>query len=180
MWDWWGWQPYADYGARYDLGLLEVHPTLLERFHRHRHREPTIGWVGSVLHRPDMCRLPDRIELFWQDPWVRIGMALGGVGVSGRLQYTRGTLAALWAIERSAPGGTVLLVGFDNVYLGRTLDIPDGFCPAYRALPTTFSFRGYRGGETKQGNHDFAVERRVIELVARQCGVSAVFSQDHL
>ena len=78
MWDWGGWQPYADYGARYDIGLIEIHPGLIRKLDVHRRREPSIGFIGSVLWKPETCRLPPRTELFWQDAWDTVWGALRG------------------------------------------------------------------------------------------------------
>lgn len=172
MWDH-AWQDPTDYGSRYDYGLFEVHPAMMAAFHGNNRREPSIGWVGSVLGRPDKCRLPDRTELIDQAPWNEIGRGLGGVGATGNLQFTRGTIATCWAIERLEPEA-VILVGFDNIEAGVTLDMEQAFSPVYRSNPGTFSFDRYRGGETKHWNHDFAIEMPVMRLMADQNGVDLV------
>jgi hypothetical protein len=177
MWDC-AWQPPADYGTKYDFGLFEVHPTMMRTFSQFRRREPTQGWIGSVLHQPQRCRLPDRTQLVDQERWSRLGMQMGGVGRTGRLQFTRGTIASLWAIERARRGDTVVLLGFDNIRLGQTLALELAFCESYRANPGTFSFSAYRGGETKHGNHDFAIEYPLMRKIAQRRGVKLRFAED--
>lgn len=172
MWDH-AWQDPADYGDRYDYGLFEVHPSMMPTFHENNVRQPSIGWVGSVLSRPDRCRLPDRTELINQADWNALGKEMGGIGATGNLQFTRGTIAACWAIER-LEAEAVVLVGFDNIEAGVTLDMEDAFSPAYRANPGTFPFDRYKGGETKHGNHDFTIELPVMRHLADKHGVDLV------
>jgi hypothetical protein len=183
MWDW-HWQRPDDHGERYDLGLLEIHPQLhYERFAPHNCRVPVEGWLGllikwsydsKVLTRRD---LPDPTEVVDQACWCAIGRTLGGLGTTGRLALTRGTIAACWAIEHSSDG-EVVLVGFDNVLAGRTLPTSEAFSPHYRAAPGVATFLNYRPGVTKAGNHDLAVERPLLALLARKRGIVLSFAQE--
>lgn len=178
MWDWYGWQQPIDYGRRYDYGLVEIHPGLIDKFHRYNHAMPSVGFIGSVLFAPERCQMPYNCELFYQAPWVEIGKSLGGVGATGRLQYTRGTLAALWSLFHMRKSSVLVLVGFDNVYAGETLPISDAFNPEYVRRPSTFPVSAYRGGMTKQGNHDFGIESKVLKRVAKLRGIKVHFAQD--
>lgn len=178
MWDWSRWQAPADYGVSYDYGFFEAHPQMMATFYENLQCDPSIGWVASALGEVEKCVLPPRTEIVRQEPWNEIGKALGGVGATGRLQFTRGTIAACWAIERAETGEEIVLVGFDNIRAGQELQINQAFSPAYRKNPGTFSFAGYRGGVTKNGNHDFAVEKPVLEYLAAQRGVKLSFAQD--
>lgn len=176
MWDS-GWQNAADYGTRYDIGFLEIGHGLVEKAMRHRKRDPNRGWLASWLHGSSP-RLPKMTEVVDQREWTAVGRRFGGVGTTGRLEFTRGTVAACWAISRAEPGDEIVLVGFDNIRRGVTLDIDKAFCPEYRAHPGSFSFNGYKGGETKFGNHDYTVERPVMEFLAAERGVILSFAQD--
>ena len=178
MWDWLPWQNARDYGRKYDIGLFEVDPQLMGTFNKYRQADPRRGWIASVLSHPKLCRLPDDTELVDQAPWNAVGRAMGGIGETGRLQFTRGTIAGCWAIEHADPGDRIVLVGFDNVKRGATLPVEEGFSPAYRESPGTFSFRGYRPNETKQGNHDFAIEYPVMQRLAAEHSVRIVFAED--
>ena len=190
MWDW-GWQDRKDYGEKYDFGLLEAHSSYMRDFSNHNKHTPSVGWIASLVYNSPgkansamrNCSLPPDTELFDQEPWVKVGQRMGGAGMTGRLKFTRGTLAALWAMERVAPDELVL-VGFDSVYLGHAQPTDEAFSKAYQASPGTFSFVHYNrtvmldGSTTKHGNHDYAVERPVLEKLAVENGVKLVFSQD--
>lgn len=177
MWDW-AWQDARDCGSKYDLGLFEVHPQMMPTFYRHNRCEPTKGWIGSVLFAPEKCVLPPLTELVDQKPWNDLGKRLGGIGATGRLQFTRGTIAGCYAIERAKPGSLLTLVGFDHVLLGRTLPFEQAFSQAYRSNDGTFSFAGHKANVSKLGNHDFGVERKVMEVLAARHGVDLMFAQD--
>ena len=176
MWNW-DWQDQADYGKRYDYGFLEASPDIIVSFYKYNRRQPRRGWVVSDLFRSQMCQLPRRSELIDQTRWCDIGKSLGGLGATGRLQFTRGTIAACWAIENAHPGDEIILVGFDNVYAGEALTISDGFSPAYVEAPGGLSFSGYKPGR-KYGNHDFAIEQPVLEHLAAKHRVNLRFAQD--
>lgn len=178
MWDW-HWQPADDYGTRYDYGLIEIAPVLLERARQHGKRSPRLGWVGSQLYcgRRAMT-LPARTEVIDQKRWSRIGRAMGGIGATGRLEFTRGTIAALWTIERTEIGDAVILVGFDNVRRGASLPLEQAFCPAYRANEGSYPFDGYVGGVAKYGNHDYAIEWPLLKTWADLHRVSLDFAED--
>lgn len=81
-------------------------------------------------------------------------------------------------IEGSERGDHVVLVGFDNIHRGLSLDLNHAFAPEYQKNLGTFTFANYRGGQTKAGNHDFSIERPVMEHLAKERGVKLVFAQD--
>src|ERR1044072_2888538 len=107
MWDC-HWQNPADFGRRYDIGFFEVHPSLLPKFKTHNKRKPRLGWLGSLLLATPKEILPDRTELVDQSPWNEVGHYFGGKGMTGRLQFTRGTIATLWAIENAHHGAEII------------------------------------------------------------------------
>lgn len=171
------WQSPADYGARYDYGLFEVHPGLMATFHQYRKRTPACGYVGSLLAATDQKILPHPTEIVDQTRWTKEAQSLGGVGATGRLQFQRGTIATCWAIERAKRGDEIIAVGFDNTFARRTLTVKAGYSPVYLAEPSTFSFRGYIEDAPKYGNHDFTIERPFLEMLAARHGVGLTFSQ---
>lgn len=175
MWDC-AWQPLSDYGIRYDIGFFEIGGGLVGKFRRNqRGRDPSLGWVASWLYGLER-QLPQRTEVIDQTPWNRVGKGLGGIGQTGRLQFTRGTIAACWAIERASPGDEIILVGFDNIRAGATLPLDQAFCRDYQRNPGSYSFNGYRGGLRKCGNHDFLIERPVMEHLAEKASVRLSFA----
>ena len=184
MWDW-GWQDRADYGNKYDFGLLEAHPSYLQSWRIHNKHEPEIGWIASkVTDRSNSgCQLPNKTEVFDQLEWANYGMSIGGAGSTGRLRYTRGTLAALWAMERIEPD-ELILVGFDSIWLRYAQPTDEAFSEAYQHNPGTFSFNHYTktvdidGSTTKHGNHDYAVERTVLEFYAEKHQVKLLWAQE--
>lgn len=175
MWDW-GWQDAADYGTRYDYGVIEIGTGLIEKAMKHKRSDPAKGWIASLLHgKPS--RLPPNSEIVDQKRWNDIGRRLGGAGATGRLQFTRGTIATCWAIEQER-WSEIVLVGFDVILAGKTLGTEKDFSPAYRKNPGTFSFSGWRANTSKFGNHDFKVERKVIATLAEEHGVRVNFAQE--
>lgn len=180
MWEW-AWQTPDDYGTRYDFGIIETHRQILKRFDERNTREPSSGWVASILmlfHGLDEA-LPTRTQLVDQRRWLQQeGRHIHGVGETGKWELTRGGIAACWAISTSGTGATVILVGCDNLRLGRALPIKDAFSVAYIEDPATASFHDYVEGATKTGNHDFAAERKLIEHMAAGRGVNVHFAQD--
>lgn len=184
MWDW-GWQDREDYGERYDIGMLEAHPSYMLQWRRHNQHEPEVGWVASIVDHNVLsrCTTPVPTELFDQMPWVKYGQSIGGIGMTGRLRYTRGTLAALWTITR-ADARQVILVGFDSIQKRHAEPTQEAFSPTYLQNPGTFSFSHYSktvaedGTTTKHGNHDYAVERPVLEHYAAEHGVELLWAND--
>lgn len=178
MWDC-HWQKSPDHGSRYDYGFLEAQPQLVRKFYEHRRRAPHFGFVASALTGALDCKLPEGTTLVHQRRWNDIGRSFGGIGATGRLQFTRGTIAACWAIEALCHvGSSLLLVGFDNVHQGRALPIEEGFSESYRAAESTFTFRGYTEGAIRYGNHDFACEGPTLEWLCEKHGVQLEFAQD--
>jgi hypothetical protein len=177
MWDW-HWQDQPDYGSKYDIGFLEIAPSLVRAFKEHNQHEPAIGFVGSLLWSWHVCALPPRCETIDQSRWNEIGKKMGGVGKTGKLQFTRGTIAACWAIEYAQPGDRVVLMGFDNVRLGKTLSPEAGFPEEYLKQPSTFTFKGYENNVRRYGHHDFGIEWPVLQALAEEHGVEIAFADD--
>lgn len=176
MWDW-SWMPPADYGTKYDYGLFEIEHAMARRFKLHNQREPSKGWIGSLL-RATRETLPPNTEVVDQVKWTVIGKSMGGLGATGRLELTRGTIATCWAIEHAKAGDEIILVGFDNYAAGQHLPLEQAFCPAYRANPGTFPFNGYKSGVRRYGNHDLGIERVLVDKLAGQRGVRVRLAQE--
>lgn len=181
MWEW-HWQEPDDYGTRYDWGLVETHRKVLDKFNALNRHWPEKGFIASKLYHTSktLGSLPPRSMIIDQEQWLQQeGKAIKGVGLTGLWQLTRGGVAACWAISRAAPGSTVVLLGFDNVRGGIALAPDAAFSPVYQADPAFWGMDAYKEGETKEGNHDYPAERRLIELVAaRRGGVTVAFAQD--
>lgn len=181
MWDW-GWQATNDYGDRFDFGLTEACPMVAKNFVAHRGaREPRHGWIASMLNRwwESLAAYPPNTEYLDQAPWNAIATVMGGVGATGRIQFTRGTIAALWAITRADRGDEVILVGFDDIWRRRAASsLAEAFSDRYRQNAGTFPFAGYRPGVTKMGNHDYAIERPLMERMAAEHGIALRFAQE--
>lgn len=170
------WQNEADYGTKYDYGLIEASPGLITAAMQHKRRDPAEGFIASKLFRFDRIQLPPRSELADQAPWVETAKEMGGLGATGRLQFTRGTVAACWLIDRAYPGDTIVLVAFDDIYGGIT--VKDAFPKEYLVTPGICPTGGYKPGLRKYGNHDYAIERPLMERLAKDRGARVVFSQE--
>ena len=176
MWDN-HWQCEIDYGTKYDYGFFEACSSMMPNFYQYNQHEPTVGWVASLLGVARYCQMPKGTELINQADWAEIGKQLGGLGETGELQFTRGTVAACWAIENADPGDQIILVGYDNIRAGTALPVQVGFPSEYLEQKSTFSFNGYKPGR-KYGNHDFQCEYPVMQHLANERGVNVVFAQD--
>ena len=181
MWEW-HWQAPVDYGTRYDWGLIETHRKVLDKFDAFNSGKPRLGWIASKLYCNARClaTLPPNSIVVDQEQWLKQeGAAIKGFGETGKWQLTRGGVAACFAISRAKPGTTLVLVGFDNIRRGVALAPDAAFSPIYQADPAFWGMDGYKEGATKEGNHDYPAERRLIELVAsRRGGVTVAFAQD--
>ncbi len=176
MWNW-DWQDPADYGARYDLGIIETHAKVLRQWRECNARMPALGWLASMLlcDLETYCLLPRPCETIDQECWTRQG---DGAGEHGEWQLTRGGIAACWAIDHSDPGGEIVLVGFDNIRAGVALAPDAAFAPVYQRHPGFWGMAGYREGATKEGNHDYAGERRLLAKLSAARGVSLWLAED--
>lgn len=179
MWDW-HWQPPADYGTRYDFGLIETPAKFMRSWAEHNQRQPAIGWIASKLFgRFAYNDMPKMTEVVDQREWVRSeGHDIGGVGELGKWELTRGGIAACWAIVNSKAGDSVVLVGCDFLRDGVTLPADQAFAPVYIANPGSWGLAGYVAGVSKSGNHDFPAERTLIERMAAKRRVTVAFAQD--
>lgn len=176
------WQAPADYGRRYDWGLIETHKKVLKQFSTHRKLAPSKGWIASKLYctRDVMAMVPTGAVLIDQEMWLKQeGRAIKGCGEKGVWQLTRGGIAACWAVHQAIPGDTLVLVGFDIIKAGVAPAVDAAFSPEYQAHKGFWGLDGFTPGATKEGNHDYPAERRLIELVAaRRGGVRLVFAED--
>lgn len=186
MWNWhWQLQGYHDYGNKFDYGYYEISRTEMARFQKHVCTKPSKSWVGARLkHKPYDGPLPEPTIIHPLEPHQELGMKMGGVGTKGRLVLSRGATVAGWALGCMAPGSTLYLVGFDNVYHGHALKMEEGFPYSYIECPAGFPFRDYpekvpvSGVVSKYGNHDYAVEGPLLKVLAEQAGVKLVHAQD--
>lgn len=176
MWNW-DWQAPADYGTRYDLGIIETHRKVLRQWRECNAPVPALGWLASMLFctLDVVAELPRPCETIEQEGWTEQG---DGMGERDVWQLTRGGIAACWAIEHSEAGGEVVLLGFDNIRAGVALATDAAFAPVYQAHPGFWGIDGYREGTTKEGNHDYPAERRLIDKLAAARGVRVVFPED--
>ncbi len=179
MWNW-EWQRPADHGTRYDIGLLETHRRVLQQWRAHNVATPAYGWIVSKLDGGSAFALPMPHTLIDQQQWLtQEGRACHGCGETGRWELTRGGIAACWAISQAPIGARVILVGFDVIKAGIAPAVDEAFSPAYQASGGFWGIDGFTPGSTKEGNHDYPAERRLIELVAaRKGGVTVAFAED--
>ncbi len=182
MWNW-GWQASADYGCRFSIGILEVHPKIIKQWRAHGGTaEPDEAWVASILIAPRSTydSLPKRcITVDQKYRWIeQEGRARGihGMGETGQWELTRGGIAACWAMENTAPGGEVILVGFDNIAAGIALPPDAAFAPVYQEHPGFWGMDGYKAGVSKEGNHDYVAELALLRGMAARLGVKLRFA----
>lgn len=175
------WQDANDFGKRYDYGLFELAPKLYNTFTSHLNSDsiplPDAGWIALYLKGAMPTNLPTNTKVIYQDKWVAVGKRLGGLGETGRLRLTRGTIAACWILSVIQPSRLVL-AGFDNIYRGKALSIKDGFTDAYINSSGIFGWESYKPDQIKMGNHDLAVERGIINNLSLNRNVEVLFSQD--
>lgn len=168
MWDC-HWQAPADYGTRYDIGVFTVHPIELAPMRELCERRPAEWWaydhrgIGRGGYIEPLAEPQRRI-----DPagWIARGRAMGGGSVGRLYELTRGTAAALAALEWLRPARLVL-VGFDSVEAGaiqKTQCAPDAVA-VYRARGTAVHVAA-NIGRARTATHDYPTERRLIEAAA--------------
>lgn len=180
MWNW-HWQAPADYGTRYDVGLLEVHKATMADWRKHNQHEPAQGYIASLLMRyKDMVsELPDTAMVINQEVYLRQPQRRAwGMGETGQWQLTRGGIAACWAISAAREGDTVVLVGFDVIKAGIAAPVEEAFSPEYMASGGFFGMGSYKPGKTKEGNHDYPAERNLIAFIGARCAVNVQFAED--
>lgn len=180
MWNW-HWQDAADYGTRYDWGLIEVHKSIIEQWREHNQHRPAKGWLGSMLmrYRNMINELPTDAVIINQEAYIRQPRREDwGVGETGVWQLTRGGVAACWAISNAKEGDMVVLVGFDVIKAGIAAPVDEAFSPEYMASAGFFGMGAYVAGKTKEGNHDYPAERRLLEFLAARWAVKLHFAED--
>lgn len=180
MWNW-HWQKPEDYGTRYTIGVLEVHKQIMAQFREHNQHQPKDGWIASLLlrYRNMVNELPPKTQLVQQEAWLRMPRRHDrGVGETGLWQLTRGGIAACWALQNSQAGDHVILVGFDVIKAGIAAPVADAFSPEYLKSGGFFGMGCYVPGKTKEGNHDYPAERRLLEFLAARNAVKLSFADD--
>lgn len=181
MWNW-EWQNPADCGTRYDYGLHETHRKVIGQWREHCTKHPARAYVVSILERyRDYERdFPDGSIFINQRQWLNVeGRRIKGVGETGVWELTRGGIAACWAITQARDGDEIVLAGFDNMRAGIALPVDEAFGQAYQVDPAAWPLSDYTPGLTKNGNHDFPAELRLIQLMASQRGsIKLSFAQD--
>lgn len=182
MWNW-DWQPEAGYGRKYDHGLFTITPKGIAMWERYNARQPTGMWLGYVS-KP--ATIPDAMRncyIIYTDTWVAEAMNMGGVGLSGVLTLTRGTVAAAWAISCTQIRGRldVVLVGFDNVKAENNRPPDESFCPEYWRMYRRFTpdiEKVYPWEQPQTATHDMRVEKKFLQQLAQKCGVGLHFAED--
>jgi hypothetical protein len=180
MWNW-HWQDAADYGIRYDFGLIEVHKICIRDWINHNQHQPAVCWLASLLltYRDMAKELPDDIIMLGQEVWLREPQRkFWGMGETGVWQLTRGGVAACWAIDSAREGDTLTLVGFDVIKAGIAAPVEEAFSPEYMNSGGFFGMGSYKPGRTKEGNHDYPAERSLLEFKAARKAVTLQFAQD--
>lgn len=181
MWNW-HWQVAVDHGTRYDIGLIEVHKSTIADWREHNRNKPKDGYIASLLmrYRNMIPELPkDAILLDQHRLWLKQQRRQDwGKGETGNWELTRGGIAACWAIDTAKEGDELVLVGFDVIKAGIAAPVEQAFSPEYMASDGFFGMGCYVPGKTKEGNHDYPAERRLIEFLAARHAVKLSFAED--
>lgn len=180
MWNW-HWQRRRDYGNHYHWGIVEAHSKVVSQWAEHNLFTPNDGWICSLLsterdlysHYPEGTIALDQREFFHEFP-----DHMWGCGETGGWQLTRGGVAACWAIRTASEGESIILLGFDTIKAGIAPEVEQAFSPKYMESAGFFGIGSFAPGKTKEGNHDYAAEARLIGWMAGQAGVKVHFAQD--
>ena len=164
MWDC-HWQDPADYGARYDIGCFTLSPKELPDFRRLRRRRPQKWWgydPRGMIRGGHVEKLDAPLEVIAPGAWEDRGRRLGGRGLSGRFELSRGAAAVMAALEWLKPA-RLHLVGFDTVQAGRIAAKEYGPAAAAsnaeRQVTRQVAIDRAKG---RTASHDYPVERRLI------------------
>lgn len=183
MWNWhYQWKRPWDYGTHYDWGFYEILPTELSRMGKYNKANPRVGWIASDLtppKKPYDGLLPKGSIKVNSGPLEQRAIGMGGMGTKGKIRLTRGVCAAAFMLTRMFEGDRLILVGFDNAYAGVGLSPRDAFPADYLTDPATFPLRNYQGGTTKYSNHDYAVERPLLEALAEEARIQLSWAQEY-
>lgn len=182
MWDW-DWQEPKDYGKKYTHGLFVLTSKGLAAFTNNNKHTPSKGWLAYNGKLADGC-LPNGTELITARRWVKLGKFFGGVGLTGELTLTRGTVAACWAIENCErrDGNVVVLVGFDNVFQGINLPVTEAFPPKYweeYCQHWAGKMEAYPENEPQTATHDMRIEAPLLRTLAERNNVALQFAQEY-
>jgi len=173
MWDW-DWQAPPDYGRKFDHGVVAMSRLQLAAWKARYAVEPEVSWLGFLRYGTALLPGFDPID---PTQWNEMAMGLGARRRAGAFNLTRGCAAICWAIERAGSGGEVIMVGFDNLMLGRLLPEAEAFNPDYRAhydsaYPNWRVTGSYKAGADQHGTHDIAVERWLVSALGCEKGVT--------
>lgn len=174
------WQGAADYGTRYDIGVLTSPMGRINGLLATNRRRPAAWWLydhhrklSAVADLAMVAGLPCR-----RMPPDRLAQAVAEMEADGaangrgyRLDLTRGTAAVVTA-RADSPAEAIVLVGFDDVYRGHMA--ADSYAPGFLrqmggAMPS------WPAGATKTRAHDYAGESR---LMRRLHGVRFGFGEE--
>lgn len=178
-----GWQDPADYGARYDIGVMTLRKRQAAWFAREAVRRPTEWWAydqdghGVAISTPEPQTPVDVAAA--QAEAVR----QGGMGTGGFLTLTRGAAAACFAASQFAPRRLVL-VGFDEVRARGFMSGPyPAAClqqiarrPDSRLIRRRMEAR--KPGDTRSAGHDLGVESAVIRWACAHAGTALNWAED--
>lgn len=164
MWDC-HWQAPADYGIRYDIGCFTLSPKELVDFRRLCRRRP-LKWWGydprGMIRGGHVEALAEPIEVIESRAWEDRGRKMGGRGLAGRFELSRGSAAVMAALEWLKPE-RLHIVGFDTVASGVIADAEYGPAAAAsnadRRVTPQIKIDRARG---KTATHDYPAERRLI------------------
>lgn len=168
MWDC-HWQDAADYGTRYDVGCFTLSPKEIVDFRRLLRRRPASWWAydpRGMIHACHVESLPEPVVAIDPSAWEVKGRRMGGIGLSGRFELSRGSAAALAALEWLKPEW-LHLVGFDTVASGTIAQTEYGpAAAASNALRQVTPQHKIDRARGKTASHDYQAERRLILAAA--------------
>ncbi len=160
------WQDANDYGKRYDYGLFAPPMEDVDRI-------PELGWWAydpnnTVKNGMEAnAKTEYGVTLLNHAPWVSRARLLGAKSDGCSFKLTRGCAAICAAISLLKPK-ELFLVGFDTIKAGATVSPHYGpeaqaeFDVRMAGKPHEFKPAGHE----REGAHDFAIEKRLVETYA--------------
>lgn len=178
-----GWQKPADYGVRYDVGVLTMRKRQAQWFGREATLRPTEWWAYDQDGHGYTVETEEPQTLLSVPEALSEARRLGGMGTAGFLTLTRGTAAACFAASQWRPERLVL-VGFDEVRAGTFMAMayPNDFHRQLMARPDAGLLRrrlaARRPGGHRSTGHDYAVEAAVILGACERVGAKMIWAED--